>query len=523
MRRIKTLKRRRRKRTVRFRTWGGADSEEYHTPNPSQNYQSAEGSSRSSSRSRSSSKSRSKSRSPPKVSGPKPPPGPPPKVSGPKPPPGPPPKPARQSKQSPKSKKSVGVLKNLHPGSFRGRSHEKRGQAEEANVKGILTFPSKIPALSIPEYDTTTEPEFWRPLFEKGEMMDFRNRLQVMMKQDCGDLNERKKINNKEWSICQLNKTLISTYFIPEETEIKKDPVKGWSKDSNVDFTLYNILLCASLMVFGVISMKMKDQPYELILKGGKAIQLVLAEAKFPQDYKTEDIDVLIRPKKGYHAEEIKFVTSHIANLAQWFLQDPLFEVSVQTPDPDPSHEKSKQNKFLYKLSYTKKKMLQSFVSGHDTVKTYNPLSDMDFSELPARIQPFFKHLFEKEVRIHELNQTVFFRCPDVGSLLYEKLYYYSKYESLLQSLTRTGKVNDPEYEETTKDDCDRYMRKFKPAILALNYALKTEAQSYGYEHEDLLFPLWSRLIHLGFGPNHPGSATHRLIGLLLKVDKKEE
>jgi len=393
------------------------------------------------------------------------------------------------------------------------RSNPKSKSAAQAKSKlpGPRPPSGPPPKLKIPDlpvetqkYDEGTEPEFWKPMFGKNEMTQFKKDLQDMMKSDCKHLNQ-----SGNWSICQMNKTLISTYFIPKTNEKKIGRLKEWLMESDIDFTQYNVLLCAALTVFGFISMKMKDQPYELILKGGKAIQLVLADADFPRDYKSEDIDILVRPKEGYHEEEIKFVASQVSYLVKWFLEDSPFLVSVQTP------EQSKLNKFIYKLSYIKEEKGYNYETGEKNQNIYNPFSDIDFSKLPEHIRPFFQYSYEKEFHIPELNQDIFFRCPDISSLLYEKLYYYSKYESFMFNRG----VTDPEYEGTSPEDCKHFMDKFKPAILALNQGLVKEGENYGYS--DPTFPIQTRLIHLGFGPNHPGTVTHRLLGLLLMVDEE--
>jgi hypothetical protein len=408
---------------------------------------------------------------------------------------------SRRSKPKSKSRGAEAEAAAKSKSKSPGKAQAPSGPRPPSGPPPKLRMPA---SLESKKYETT-EPDFWKPMFDKNEMTEFKTNLQAMMKSDCKQLNK-----SGDWSICQMNKTLISTYFIPQKKELKIGRLKDWNMDSDIDFTRYNVLLCAALMVFGVISMKMKGQPYELILKGGKAIQLVLADANYPMDYKTEDIDILIRPKKGYHAEDVKFITSQVAYLVQWFLEDSPFFVSVQTP------EESRLNKFIYKLSYIKDQKGYDYETGEKNINMYNPFSDLDFKELPARIQPFFKYSYEKEFPVPALKQVLFFRCPDISSLLYEKLYYYSKYESFLFN----GGVTDPDYEGTTSDDCKHFMDKFKPAILALNQGLVKEGKNYGYE--DPTFPIQTRLIHLGFGPNHPGTVTHRLLGLLQKVDKKE-
>jgi hypothetical protein len=80
----------------------------------------------------------------------------------------------------------------------------------------------------------------------------------------------------------------------------------------------------------------MIGQDYKFIFKGGKAIQLVLAEIQNLSEYKSEDIDVLIIPNKNIQYDEliVKNLAGHLAYLIRWFLNIPStdYKISVQSP-----------------------------------------------------------------------------------------------------------------------------------------------------------------------------------------------
>ena len=56
----------------------------------------------------------------------------------------------------------------------------------------------------------------------------------------------------------------------------------------------------------------MKEQNYNIIIKGGRAVQLVLSSYQIVDPLISEDIDILVVPKDGiqYDREEIRNVSS---------------------------------------------------------------------------------------------------------------------------------------------------------------------------------------------------------------------
>jgi len=267
------------------------------------------------------------------------------------------------------------------------------------------------------------------------------------------------------WSVCKINETIIPTYFTKTKNELYSTQSGMFFKDQDIDFTRYNIILCASLIIFGIISNKMIGQDYKLIFKGGKATQLVLGKIKETNKYITEDIDLLIMPNMDieYNEINVKNLAGHLAYLIKWFLnsQDPHFVVSVQEPNP----QNIRANPFIFKLSYGKFKQPHRF----------KQFSDIDFKEVPENIKEYFNDVVLFNFHVEELNQTLSFYCPNIGSLLNEKLFYYCKFFKFKKILEKKGTIREPEYESLTISDCERFLEKFKRSILAMNNGLQKQ------------------------------------------------
>ena len=333
-----------------------------------------------------------------------------------------------------------------------------------------LSIPTDLPSDS--GYNPEIEPEFWKPIFGDNEMITIRQKINEMMNSD-GNI----PINNKEvtqlWSVCKINQAMIPTYFTPT----KNEPYESFGYfigDQDVDFSHFNIVLCAALIVFGLISQKMVGQDYKLIFKGGKAIQLELAGTPETASYKSEDIDVLILPETDipYNELNVKNLSGHLAYLVRWFLNTPetQYKVSVQVPNP----ENTRANPFIFKLSYVKVIQKRDYRK-QMMVDDFKQFSDIDFKDVPQNIKLFFEKSKEYKFYIDELNQNVLFRCPNIGSLLDEKIYYYSKYTEFKNLLEERKPITEEGYENLTYIDCDRFLEKFKKAILAMNKGLQKQ------------------------------------------------
>ena len=333
-----------------------------------------------------------------------------------------------------------------------------------------LTLSTELPSDS--GYNPGVEPEFWKPIFEENVMLSIRTKINEMMNSD-GNIPISNKEVSELWSVCKINQAIIPTYFTPTKNE-PYDSFGTYMMDQDVDFSHYNIVLCAALIVFGIISEKMIGQDYKVIFKGGKAIQLVLAGMPETSAYKTEDIDVLIMPDTNvpYVESTVKNLSGHLAYLIRWFLNTPetQYKVSVQAPNPS----NTRANPFIFKLSYVKVIQKRDFRK-QIMVDDFKQFSDIDFKETPVSIKPYFEKSIDYKFFISELNQNVLFRCPNIGSLLDEKIYYYAKYTQFKKLLEERKPITEEGYDKLTVIDCERFLEKFKKAILAMNKGLQKQ------------------------------------------------
>ena len=303
-------------------------------------------------------------------------------------------------------------------------------------------------------------------------MVRLREKIHSMMIEDAR-ISVRDSKWTQMWGLCQIIQTLIPTYYVPTEFNPSIPTASHTGLlvvESPIDTSNYNILLCAALLVFGIISKKMEQEGYRIIFKGGKAIQLVLGQIMETDIYKSEDIDVLVMPKDiVYNEEQVKNLSGHICYLVRWFLnitipqhlpQRPnIIDISVLRPDP----LNPRGNPYIFKLSY--KKQFGGFQA----------ISDIDFKQIPENIKVFFDKSVNYQFVISELDEIVAFTCPNIVALLEEKLYYYSLYTDFKRLLLERQPIRNPGYEKLTIEECDRILNKFGRAIISLNRGLQMQ------------------------------------------------
>jgi hypothetical protein len=229
----------------------------------------------------------------------------------------------------------------------------------------------------------------------------------------------------------------------------------------------------------------MTGQDYEFIFKGGKAIQLELGQISGNPQYISEDIDILVRPAQGvaYNRDVAKNLASHIGYLIKWFLMyielptellkddtKPVsLTIAVALPDVQDNticDSTAKANPNIVKISYNK-----------IATRICKALADVDFKETPAEVSPYFKTTHKYPFHIDELQTDVLFICPNIGSLIDEKIYLYAKYTRFKLLLEAGEKVIEEGYETVNLDTCRFYREKFSKAILALTLGLVRSRQ----------------------------------------------
>jgi len=254
------------------------------------------------------------------------------------------------------------------------------------------------------EYNDSNEPDFWKPLFNENEMVSLRDKIQSLF----GDPTLKSPTDS---NICRIIRDMIPTYLVPEEI--------------NPDLINYNVTLCATMFIFGIMTKLMVNQEYNIIFKGGKAVQMVLSIINPKYVYASEDIDVLLKPNTDvmYNRDRIKNLAGHLSYLIKWFLNDKTSQgISILPPNP----ENLKANQDIFKISYI----------GYGT-ESFKALSDIDFKEISRYDNQFF-------INIQSINKVdCLFRFQDLEGLKQEKLHYINLYFLKKQE----GKINEKEYQ----------------------------------------------------------------------------
>ena len=350
-----------------------------------------------------------------------------------------------------------------------------------AKVK--LSLPFELPGQT--GYPLNAIPAFWAPIFNKTptELIRLRDKIKDALAHDNMIPMAKNEIQNI-WSVCEMVQTMIPTYYVPT----KNAPYwhgNTMYADKPIDFARFNMTLCTCLIIFGILSERMVGQDYEFIFKGGKAIQLELGQISGNPQYISEDIDILVRPAHGiaYNNDVAKNLASHIGYLIKWFLtyielptellkddtKPVSLNISVALPDVQDNticDSTAKANPNIVKISYNK-----------IATRICKALADIDFKETPAEVSPYFEKTHKYPFHIDELQTDVLFICPNIGSLIDEKIYLYAKYTGFKLLLEAGEKIIDEGYETVNLDTCRFYREKFSKALLALTLGLVRSRQ----------------------------------------------
>jgi hypothetical protein len=329
-------------------------------------------------------------------------------------------------------------------------------EISKPNIK--LTIPFELPMNG---YDINEPPIFWNELFA-NELIDIRNKLTVMINNDVNNTGDMS-------TVCKIVKSMMPNYYIAiknEPTVIKVKEDQMYIYELAADFLNLNIILCAVTLIVGIITEKMKEQNYNIIIKGGRAVQLVLSSYQIVDPLISEDIDILVVPKDGnpYDREEIRNLSSHIGYLIKWFLNSPelqpriMDKISVSLENRNPDIVKLSYVKMNMKYNH-KKKLME---------KDYKQFADIDFKQLPDTVKIYFDDLSTYPYTIDELNTNVLFVTPCLESIVNEKLFYYIKFTIYEDYLTRGKSIKDIGYDTLTIDECKRFLKKFKKSIIAI-------------------------------------------------------
>lgn len=235
-----------------------------------------------------------------------------------------------------------------------------------------------------------------------------------------------------------------------------------------INKAIYDKYLCLIILVYGILSKKMTTTgDYDMLFKGGKALQLAFSKANVPEiEYSSNDVDILIIPKKDilYDFEKIKTFSINISKLIKWLVNGidtrPIETLSVKEPLPPAAQYKG--NPYIVKISII-------------SPTTISAITDIDFKELPKNLKNCFidddvpqrqdviiKNICApgtaKEPNINTIENNIsgfdlLFRFPSIDTILKEKLYQYLYF--IILSYIK-------------KEDNSYFLDKFKKAIIAI-------------------------------------------------------
>jgi len=357
------------------------------------------------------------------------------------------------------------------------------GLQDEMSKKTTAVSKKQKPLLDftlVPSYDTTLS--FWEPLFPGTELVDFKSKIDSIVKTDI----ELK--HDKLCQLCEMVQTIIPSFSVRSNLQREKKDENDMKEktvfDQPDDLRNMNIILCATMLLLGVIAKRLEKQDYTFMFKGGKSVQLAFAHARNGNNYKSEDIDIIIVPNKqnvSYNADKAKALALNISYLIRWFLNT-IYEKNLDS-------QVMETNPTVVKLAY------QAFLRDNP-IGNKTALMDIDFSEIPDVNEPFYKNKIKmfygssKPVRMVDdesfsddgkpyFGEEMLFYFQSMEQQIYEKLYYYLLYTKYKKQLQERTPILEEEYKTLNVSTCNYYLAKFKRSLLAL-------LRGYGMSYSNL-------------------------------------
>ena len=149
----------------------------------------------------------------------------------------------------------------------------------------------------------------------------------------------------------------------------------------------------------------------------------------------------------------MKNLSEHISFLIKWFIP-PDIKISLELPES--------------KLSAMGKKIVKiAYLNNNKKPKPF-PLVDVGFNKINENVARFFNNPKNFQFSDPDLETNLLFRCPEIQSILEEKLYYYLKYVKLRDILKNGEIINEKGYENLTIDNINYFTQKFKRSIMSI-------------------------------------------------------
>lgn len=309
------------------------------------------------------------------------------------------------------------------------------------------------------------------PLFTPNELEKLKEQILI-------------DVNN----ICKIVKDLFPYYAISEDYFCLKINYQTKELTYLNQKEIYRTInaYCVIMIIIGLVNYKLNitKQNYQIIIKGGKALQLILSKIllnnKSDIKYKSDDIDLIISPNEGieYNELECKNLANNISLLIQWILNK---NVNPYDIDNYISTILGKDYNTLIKLSH---KIQKSNDTYH--LRSYTPLVDFDFGK---KKDALYSDLIydKKKCKYGEL----LYIYQNLDSFILEKVYYLDDYINEINKLKLQIENNkETQYtpEQAKKDSnnyanyerlIDKFSSQIKNGLKILLLANKIEITKY--------------------------------------------
>ena len=334
----------------------------------------------------------------------------------------------------------------------------------------------KLNAINTLKLNLTTSqyrfnPELWFPLFTPEELGKLKEQILT-------DIND----------ICKVMKDLFPYYGISEDFFCSKinyqTHEQSYSNQKDIDRTIN--AYCVIMIIIGLVNYKLikTQQNYQIIIKGGKALQLLLSEIysnnKTNIQYKSNDIDLIINPNSciEYNELECKNLSNNLVELIKWMLNK---NNNLYDADNYITNTTGQEYKTLIKLSHKIQKYQDT-----DYLSSYTALVDLDYGK---KNDMFYDNLIIDE-KVSKYGKLLFV-YQNLDDFILEKMYYLDFYIKEINKLKNKymkekGQCTTQEAKTDVNNfiNYERFVDKFSSQI---KQALKIIL--YKTEHETELKP----------------------------------
>ena len=395
----------------------------------------------------------------------------------------------RKKKKKPKTKQ--GIILGENPEAQEDDQDEKDDQDEvgqmppqeeavnemppAATIEPVtMPAPMPVPAPAIAQQHVVTEltPQsiaFWRELqLDINELKDTINSWMITSLQPKGE------------NICSKIIQKFNNYSLLNTSELSQE-----------DTMIYNIMSCATFIIIGTVldkfSKSSQYNKYDLIIKGGKGLQISFEEFVFKYNYESDDVDILLFDKsEKNNTAEMLMISSEICNLVKWIIESasvsrPFFSnISTKLAEPTANPRDKTKSRYVSKITYingqTRKVISEIDIKNPEEVdKTEEyQLSQINF---PLGINFYFPgYLILNDFDLDSIHVTYIYQ--QIIEAFKEKTYIYTKYFLLKKIYIKIKGLSVAPQEFIDKDDdvrpCNYFLKKFKKSINAIFYYLYT-------------------------------------------------